>query len=149
MTIILKYEDGNLQETYEENFKIYCWNETEFIWELVDTSKVNPSENIVTAEISHFSVYRILSPVATCILIKPNPYNPMYGNLTFYGNGIVSDNTEIKIFTLSGELVRTLKNQYEWDGTNEGNKPVTNGIYIYTYESSNEKGIGKLTLLRK
>ena len=64
-------------------------------------------------------------------------------------DGIVPDDTSIRIFTLSGELVRTLENEFEWDGRNENGKPAANGIYIYTYSSSREKGTGKFTLVRK
>jgi len=93
---------------------------------------------------------------ATCILVKPNPYNPDKGLLTFFGNGIIPDKTTIKIYTLSGELVKTLYSsinpaqkiaqEITWDGKNEEGYTVTSGIYLYTYQSPTEKGIGKFTV---
>jgi len=121
---------------------------------------------------------------ATCVLVKPNPYNPEKGPLTFFGSGIVSRETTIKIYTLSGELVKiidspvkhndstirseitkqshktnritatygqeiTTNNELTWDGKNESGKLVPDGIYLYTYKSPKEKGIGKFTVIRK
>ena len=94
---------------------------------------------------------------ATCVLAKPNPYNPEKGNLTFYGNGIVPGQTIIKIYTLSGELVKEITspvahtgdNEITWDGKNGEGVNVTDGIYLYTYDSPKEKGINKFTVISK
>jgi len=88
---------------------------------------------------------------ATCVLVKPNPYNPNKGLLTFFGSGIVPGETKIKIYTLSGELVKDLSaktDELVWDGKTENGTPVINGIYLYTYESPKEKGVGKFTIIR-
>lgn len=108
-----------------------------------------------------------ISLVATCVLAKPNPYNPRLSgqaNLTFFGDGIVPDQTIIKIFTLSGELVKILNpsvspfmkgrqsgigNEIEWNGLSESGQTISSGIYIYTYDSPKEKGIGKFTVIQK
>jgi len=89
---------------------------------------------------------------ATCVLVKPNPYNPNKGLLTFFGSGIVPGETTIKIYTLSGELVRVLSaktDELVWDGKTENGSQITNGIYLYTYDSPKEKGIGKFTVIIK
>ena len=88
---------------------------------------------------------------ATCVLVKPNPYNPKKGLLTFFGDGIVPGQTTIKIYSLSGELVKELKNisrnEITWDGKTEHGNTVISGIYLYIYESPKEKGIGKFTVI--
>jgi len=89
---------------------------------------------------------------ATCVLVRPNPYNPNKGLLTFFGSGIVPGETTIKIYTLSGELVKDLSAKTDeliWDGKTDNGTPVANGIYLYTYESPKEKGIGKFTVIYK
>jgi len=102
---------------------------------------------------------------AICVLAAPNPYNPKEGLLTFFGNGIVPGKTTIRIYTLSGELVKIINNssisaeneitnqQYTneivWDGKNEFGEPVIDGIYLYTYNSPKEKGVGKFILIKK
>jgi len=90
---------------------------------------------------------------ATCVLVRPNPYNPEKGLLTFFGSGIVPGQTTIKIYTLSGELVKELKNipknEITWNGKNEFGDNVLSGIYLYVYESPTEKGSGKFTVIQK
>lgn len=94
----------------------------------------------------------------TCILAKPNPV--LLGQsvsrgqslVTFYGDGIVSKNTKIVIYAFSGDKIKVLKsndsNEITWDGRNEQGKLVADGIYIYTYESPKEKGVGKITIIK-
>ena len=129
---------------------------TQIINVTVDNSVLNQTEGQYTGTITITSnggtatVNVILT--ATCILVKPNPYNPNKGLLTFFGSGIVPGETKIKIYTLSGELVRVLSaktNELVWDGKTENGEPISNGIYLYTYESPKEKGIGKFTVIIK
>jgi hypothetical protein len=106
---------------------------------------------------------------ATCVLVKPNPlrhqgYGGQAPKLTFFGSGIVPGATTIRIYTLSGELVESLNNipsplmgrgqgeglsnEIPWNGLNSSGEPVSPGIYIYTFESPLEKGVGKFTVIR-
>lgn len=87
--------------------------------------------------------------IATCVLVKPNPYEPEKGPLAFFGSGIAED-TRISIYALSGELIwgnsnrqRFSENQIIWDGKDIKGREVIPGIYIYIYESEKEKGTGK------
>ena len=53
--------------------------------------------------------------------------------------------------TLGGETVRELNEtsglaEITWDGRDENLVPAVPGIFIYTYESPGEKGIGRFTL---
>jgi len=123
----------------------------------VDNSVLNQTEGEWTGKIlidsngGTVTVDVILT--ATCVLVKPNPYNPNKGLLTFFGDGIVPGETTIKIYTLSGELVKQLRpgtgKEIVWDGKAENGEPVASGIYLYTYESPKEKGIGKFTVIIK
>jgi flagellar hook assembly protein FlgD len=134
----------------------------------VDNSVLNQKEGQYTGTITIVSnggtaiVNVILT--ATCVLVKPNPYNPNKGLLTFFGDGIVPGETTIKIYTVSGELVKVLSsdisltdrikgvranNEIVWDGKNESGYPVMSGVYLYVYESSKEKGINKFTIIDK
>jgi len=122
----------------------------------VDNSVLNQKEGQYTGTITIVSnggtatVNVILT--ATCVLVKPNPYNPNKGLLTFFGDGIVPGETTIKIYTLSGELVKDLSAKIDelvWDGKTENGEPVATGIYLYTYESPKEKGVGKFTVIIK
>ena len=60
----------------------------------------------------------------------------------------------IKIFTVTGELVRTLNhndlvNGYKmWDLRNRKGSPVAPGLYIYAVEAGEHKKIGKFAIVR-
>ena len=76
------------------------------------------------------------------MLTKPNPYDPKSGPLTFFGDGIVPEQTKIRIFTVVGEQVAEL-------GDTSVQLDLLNGIYIYTYESPRERGVGKFTVVSR
>ena len=124
------------------------------------TGKINISSNGGSTSID-------IEVTAVCVLTKPNPFNPEKSKLTFFGSGIVPGKTTIKIYTLSGELVKSLNNispniktnqiskteieianEITWDGKNENDETVVNGIYLYIYESPKEKGVGKFTVIK-
>ncbi|MEW6556769.1 MAG: carboxypeptidase regulatory-like domain-containing protein, partial [Elusimicrobiota bacterium] len=99
-----------------------------------------------------------VSVSATCVLTKPNPYNPRAGKVTFFGSGVVPNDTKIRIYTVSGDLVKTVNTTttdsqgqpvLEWDGKNEDGDMVVSGVYIYVSESPKEKAHGKFTVIKK
>jgi hypothetical protein len=98
---------------------------------------------------------------ATCVLTRPNPAlltrRGTQPFITFFGSGIVPNGaTTIKIYSLSGELVANLESgiwnkelsEIAWNGLNSSGDPISPGIYIYTYESPREKGVGKFTVVK-
>jgi chitodextrinase len=90
--------------------------------------------------------------LATCAVPYPNPYRILNEKeLTFYGTGV--PNSTIKIYTLTGRLVRVLreeKNEFKltWDGRNEAGEYVVSGLYLYTTSNSIEKNRGRFTVIR-
>ncbi len=91
---------------------------------------------------------------ATCVVFYPNPYSIMSGKkITFWGSGVVPFNTTVRIYTLGGDLVKTLtettgNKELYWDGTNETGAKIVPGIYLYTSESPKEKDKGRITVIR-
>jgi|GEM_PF-2059937 len=77
------------------------------------------------------------------VVAYPNPSSlSRHTNLTFWGTGVPY--AKIRIFTLAGELVKTLDEKYgtskvSWDGRNEKGDKVARGIYIYVVENSTGK----------
>ncbi len=59
--------------------------------------------------------------------------------------------TEVRIFTLSGELVREgISNTGGWDGRNEGGQFVAGGLYLfYIVTPEGESHTGKIAVIRK
>lgn len=66
----------------------------------------------------------------------------------------LSPNSTVRIFTLLGELIRTLTadelGKATWDGTNSSDNLVASGIYFYCLQDKNgNQMLGKLAVLRK
>ena len=74
-----------------------------------------------------------------------------------------ADDVEIKIYTVSGRLIRKLDkddgvgnatgyNEAEWDGMDEGENAVANGVYLYkviaTKGEGKVEGMGKLVVMK-
>lgn len=115
--------------------------------------------NIVTAATQ-------VSPQNTMreIYAVPNPYRtgstqfsaPNYHN--YPDNKVrfvnVPSDCEVRIYTLSGDLVQTLQNRggtgvVEWDARNRGGEDVSSGVYIFRVEKdTGESMYGRLVVIR-
>jgi hypothetical protein len=83
----------------------------------------------------------------------PNPFNPS----TTIRFGLKEESpVMLKIFDVSGRLVRTMVNETRppgdytavWDGRNEGGRTVSSGVYFYILKTKNYRRTKKLVLLR-
>ncbi len=83
----------------------------------------------------------------------PNPFNPTTSIHYFVGN---SGHVQIELFSVTGKLVRNLLSetravgeyQVVWDGTDQGGTPVASGLYFCRLQSSGERDLRKLILLK-
>jgi len=78
------------------------------------------------------------------ILCYPNPFRPNVDKpVRFRPVGF-----QIKIYSISGELVKTLQNtESDWDGTGDNGQPVASGTYVYIAEGNGMKKIGKIAVI--
>lgn len=89
------------------------------------------------------TVQIFVTVIPTGVVAYPNPLSlSKHNNLTFWGTGVPY--AKIQIFTLAGELVKTLTEKYGisnllWDGTNERGAKLARGIYIYVAKDSTGK----------
>jgi len=88
----------------------------------------------------------------------PNPFNPE----TWIPYQLAkSANVAIRIYTQSGQLVRTLKLGHKkegiyqeksqaahWDGRNDVDEPVASGVYFYRFEAGDFCQIRKMTVVK-
>jgi len=85
------------------------------------------------------------------IRVFPNPFNPRtaVGQVLKFENLPLDSN--IRIFTLSGELIRqwdASASRVTWEGKNKQGEEVATGIYMYVITSpGKEKTIGKILLV--
>ncbi|GAH85712.1 unnamed protein product, partial [marine sediment metagenome] len=91
-----------------------------------------------------------VSVTPTCVKVYPNPFNPWRSQLTFWGSGV--PHAAIKVYTVSGELVKTLheingEDKIYWDGKNEEGKLVTRGIYLFVAINPEEKSVGRFVVM--
>jgi hypothetical protein len=128
----------------ESHLVIGRYDETNHRW-LILPSAVDTVNGCVTASTNHLSTFAILqlSPVLSLSSVKayPMPYDPSLGTLTIDNLTATAD---IKIFTIAGELVRTVayvsaNGKATWDGKNDSGTTVASGVYIMCIDSPEGK----------
>ena len=140
------------------------------LWVKMPASSVNPAAKTVTAPITQFSVYALMgeaSGSASEVFVFPTPWRPHgpdagtgpgqtgtdAGGMTF--NNLPSE-CSIKIYTLSGRLVRELNHsdtggsigQEKWDGLTSSGAAAASGVYLWRVISSTDGKNGKLMIIR-
>ena len=83
----------------------------------------------------------------------PNPFNP---SKTIEYEMNTSDNVQLQIFDIKGELVKTLVNEFQtpanykvvWNGTNSRGEKLTSGVYFYSIKTKDNIGTKKMILLK-
>jgi hypothetical protein len=92
-------------------------------------------------------------PAAVRSFASPNPFNPETAIMfTVRNSGPVS----VRIYSLEGRLVKTLKDDYtqagthevRWNGTDNGGRHVPSGMYFVKTEAGADKSVFKLSLLK-
>jgi flagellar hook assembly protein FlgD len=103
-------------------------------------------------------------PDITKIYSYPNPSSTGLTKLKIITTNLVeTKNIELKIYDVSGELVREAKPgeisqvaisdnrveyEYTWNGRNENGEKVASGIYLYWFKADNKEKTGKVAILK-
>lgn len=175
VTIALPYDSAKLPEGVKaKNLKICHWNAQSAEWEELD-SRVSEEENLVRADITHFSVYQVMAGGVENSGPAPDPdfkLNEVYAypnpakageKPKIHIEASSGEKVLIKIYTVSGRLVKEAavtgvpsliedgngsENAYEYEVIEE----LASGVYYYLIEVSKGaqklKASGKLALLR-
>ena len=82
----------------------------------------------------------------------PVPFKPSEGHIRITFTALTRA-VSVRIYTLSGELVRTLEKAdsgdfLEWDVKNSCGENVTSGVYFFTVKSARQTRTGKLMIIR-
>jgi hypothetical protein len=83
----------------------------------------------------------------------PNPFNPA---TTINYQLAMNSKVKISIYNTTGQLVRTLVNEYQsagkksvvWNGLNDGGQKVSSGIYVYQIKTDNFSASHKMILVQ-
>jgi hypothetical protein len=162
--ITLSYEDSNPADGIvdgtspalrEKTLAVYWLDESHSLWVKLSGSKVDTGYNRVSADTFHFSIFGLHGMGTTDLsdaYAYPVPFIPSRGDedITFTN---ISPICTIKIYTLNGELVRTIehtsgKTSYSWDVANDGGDGLGSGVYLYLIDSNKSKKKGKLIVIR-
>ena len=122
----------------------------------VQVRATDTSENTGESQIYRF---RIEEPVSITHLL--NVPNPMRTNTVFtYNLAQAPDQVTVKIYTVSGRLIRTIEdasarrgyNETDWDARDENSERLANGVYFYKVivekDGRKVEKIGRLAILR-
>lgn len=89
------------------------------------------------------------------VITYPNPFKQT--TTIYFNTENTEKNTEIIIYNLKGQKVKTFSNQQinrsadhkiTWNGNDENQKPVASGIYLYKFNAGNFKVTKKMLLIR-
>ncbi|MEM2990825.1 MAG: FlgD immunoglobulin-like domain containing protein, partial [Halobacteria archaeon] len=117
--VVVNFSPGTLKPaTYEVRFSVYDLNG-------------NMSERSI-----RFEVRKEFEIAKGSLMNYPNPFE-RETDITFQLSS-VADSATVKIYTVSGRLIRTLEQSHvinfvviHWDGRDEDGKEVANGVYYY------------------
>lgn len=163
VTIYLPYTDNNDDGIIDgtsppvsiHNVSIYWLDESDSSWVKVSDSSLISGQKCFAAAVPHFSTYVLMSlpsPSLSNAHPYPNPFVPSEGHTTITFTNLATSCT-IKIFTVSGQLVKTIQEndgdgQNVWNVENDSNEQLRSGIYLYVIRSSNDTKTGKLVVIR-
>lgn len=122
-------------------------------WLVMGPSNVDTLTHVVNFTTSHFSTFALfLSGVRSAADLRP-----MQRILTPNGDGIndtvtfsgVTVTDDVHIFDIRGRRVKTLHGPSpSWDGTDDSNRIVQSGVYIYQYTSQGTRVSGVIVVAK-
>ncbi len=82
------------------------------------------------------------------IVPYPNPANVSEGQKEIFFQGLPAK-SKIKIYSIAGELVKTINDAHSWNLKNDNNEEVASGVYIYVVTNdAGLKEIGKIGVIK-
>ncbi len=155
VVISFEYQSSDITHN-ENNLYIARYDENSFQW-IPLISTVYSNQNRVEASTTHLSKFQIMEKIPSSsldgVIVYPNPYKVTTDTkgITFSG---LTEQADIKIFTISGELVKEIKETngdgiYLWPVTNNKGEHLASGVYIYVITNDkNEKKTGKIAVIK-
>jgi hypothetical protein len=159
---------GTSLPIYTTTLGLWTLDSTHALWVKMPDSQLNGSS--VQGAVSQFSVFALMGSAQTDaanVFAFPDPWRPHGPNA---GNGPGQTGTDsggitfsnlpsecvIKIYTISGELVRQIQHsdltgpigQQAWDGTTSGGSHAASGVYLWRVDSGSDGKNGKLMIIR-
>ena len=139
----------------ERGLVVYRLDEEHGLWVKVPSSTINSVQKVISSGVTHFSVYTLMSTPAFSLADAyafPNPFKPSEGHTQITFTNLASICT-IKIFTMTGDLVKTIaandgSGQAAWNAKNDAGEPVVSGLYLFVIDSGQDVKRGKLVIIK-
>jgi len=165
ITVTLEYDSSTADV---ENMHVFYYNESTGKWEIETLNRsVDRNNSTISVEVNHLSQFAVFNTTFAAGIDKlttynyPNPFKPgtqASTTIKFGFPGTASSPVSVKIYNISGELVRTLVenvdypgntwNTIPWDGKNDAGEKVASGVYIYIVKTATETAFNKIMLIR-
>ena len=155
--ITIPYSVSDIGTTPQSLLRIYYYDPLPGKYVLVSGTQT-VSGGTVTAEVTHFSTYRVMGLTVKNnldeVLGYPNPFNPSVGKEFKISN--LTQDAVVVIYNIAGENLRTLREAdygnlgfVIWNGKTDSGELLGRGIYIYVIkDSTGGKKIGKVALIK-
>jgi len=155
VTVSISYPPGS-NPALLNSLRAYYLLKNNVIWIPVTNSRLDPAERTVTFDVSHFEIIRLMTASShdlEGVIVYPNPFRPRATKdnvLKFIG---LTDNVDITIYTLSGDVVwnkhiRFTGGGATWDGRNLQGREVASGLYVYQITNADgEKATGRISVI--
>jgi len=155
VTVTLSYPD-RVSPALLNSLKAYFLDKEITNWVPLRSSKLDPEVRTVTFSVTRFDVFRLMTESAhdlKTVVVYPNPFRPLVAKdnvLKFIG---LTNDVEIKIYTVGGDLIWGRHFTYSgggatWDGRNSQGKEVSSGLYVYQVTNGDgEKFTGRISVV--
>jgi len=155
--------DGITPPVPVKTLAIYTIDPASQRWTAVPSSVVDSTNKVLTASVSHFSIYALFGVNASATLadlkVFPSPWRPGSGGTFDDAQGVhfrnLTPTATISIYTVTGHIVRRIEKQTSdgaeviWDGRNTDGDKVASGVYLYLVTAPNlDKQTGRFAIIR-
>ncbi len=141
---------------------LFAWDESVYAPAIGDVYTIEGAPMNGPDDVFSFSADAVNSSLASeqlkDVKVVPNPYFVRYeaetnADVSFLKFSEVPDECTVRIYTLAGDLVRTLENTtgtgyVEWDLLSLNCQQVASGIYIYHIESPYGERLGRFAVIK-
>jgi hypothetical protein len=136
--------------------------ETGDIWKVYCSGPTTPSEGSIATFIMTPEASGVEGKPGVNVLSfllsqnAPNPFGRSGTNISYQIGGSGSSPVSLKIYNITGQLVKTLVDDYKtpgrynavWDGRSDKGQKVSAGIYIYRLQAGEKNITRKMVLIR-
>ena len=150
--------DGTLATV--DRLRVYTVADSGGAWTPLDTS-VDKEKRTITASTTHFSFFSVFASAVSglgAVKVYPVPWQPGAGGRFDSAQGVTFSglpaSARIKIFTITGELVRLLEVSAAdggfklWDGRNSEGHNAASGVYLAVVKSGSDERTVKVAVER-